>query len=127
MVIVDGKKSSQPKTARAGAYPHQLADAWAQVILEKIDRSNRDHEVLRSQMNHELVVAAETKKRTGKQVQTTAELLHFEEIRKADPYPESLFVFGQDTNIEADNKMRKWQQNQKKVDWKRFKRLFHSI
>lgn len=88
MVIVDGKKSSQPKTARAGAYPHQLADAWAQVILEKIDRSNRDHEVLRSQMNHELVVAAETKKRTGKQVQTTAELLHFEEIRKADPYPE---------------------------------------
>ena len=83
---MDGKKVSQPKTSRAGAYPQQLADAWAQVILEEIDRSNRDHEVLRSQMNHELVVAAETKKRPGKQVQTVAELLHFEEIRKADPH-----------------------------------------
>ena len=101
---MDGKKVSQPKTSRAGAYPQQLADAWAQVILEEIDRSNRDHEVLRSQMNHELVVAAETKKHPGKQVQTVAELLHFEEIRKADPCPESLFVFGQDTTIEADNK-----------------------
>ena len=126
VVIVDGKKVSQPKTSRAGAYPQQLADAWAQVILEDIDRSNRDHEVLRAQMNHELVVAAETKKHPGKQVQTVAELLHFEEIRKADPCPESLFVFGQDTTIEADNKMRRWEQNQKKVDWKRFKRLFHS-
>jgi len=73
----------------------------------------------------ELCTAA-ARRNPKKSIQTVAETdPHFEFVKAGIPEPQETVAFGQDSKQTVLEKRRRWEKQQKKVDWKRFKRLFH--
>lgn len=125
-ISVDGKRVSVPKTKNAGAYPYSLCKAWAQILEPFLVKNSRDTEIQVGQCFNDLFSATKTKGAAGKQIQTTAGTdPHFEFIKAAIPEPQQAIAFGQDSGQEVAEKRQRWQQQQKKVDWHKYKRIFH--
>lgn len=64
-VKVDNQWVTAPRTRRAGAYPLELVNLWAQIIRPIVAHANRDSSCLISQWRHELFNASQKKKARG--------------------------------------------------------------
>ena len=117
-VVVNGKTVSQPKTKRAGAYPSNLVEQWAQVIRGVVSQEDRESHAIFAQLTNELRLCAEKAATAGrKPIQSDDDRdVHFQQIKKFIPEPQKVFLFGQDSNAEGESKRRIWEKVKKKVD-----------
>eukprot|EP00438_Fugacium_kawagutii_P021633 Skav219591 [mRNA] locus=scaffold1719:13998:17447:+ [translate_table: standard] len=109
VVAVNGKKTSQPKTRNAGAYPWQLARLWAQAVSHTIAHATRDTDIARRQLEHELTGRYKEGKAGTKQIQSTApDFFWINSFKQQVGDPHRFAVFGQHTKKEAKERQQRW-------------------
>lgn len=109
VVMVNGKKVSQPKTRNAGAYPLQLVNVWAQSVSHLLAHASRDADLVRRQLEHELTSRYQEGKAGAKQIQSSAPNFHwFSKFQQQIGDPYRFAVFGQHTKQEAETRQLRW-------------------